>query len=360
MAEDVQALRAQFMKKEKFIKDVVRNDARSVYQFVSAVRKEFEKEKNIMAAKLHFLFKVAQAFAPGAPAKPSDDAVTFHGHLQKIVENQLKHMGEVLPQTDPPSNQPVKPNIPTGAMIKDIIQQYIETKELLKRKIKSFVLTRRAGMVQSRLDEMVRQMKASGGVEKFAADMPVDVFLERQEAGIVVDLVLDDMAEKTAKLDKAVNRIVEWRSRNAAAPAGPEESDRREKEMQGLVQDLIDEINNLKTQEKLCGETENGILNNPEGRAELSKLRSNLSEQKINVAVVLDALTAAKKTGPDGNPMLRPEEIQENVESSLNACDKIESLIKDERNIYLNVRKWESTPGKFQDDISLAAPIASS
>lgn len=359
MAEDVQLLRARLMKKEKLIKDIMRADARPSYQFVSMVRKEYEKEKNVMAAKLYFLYKIAHAFAPGAAARPSADIPTYDGHLQKIIEDQLKYVGAWMERIEQKSKSQPKPAAPGGAMIKDIIQQYIETKELLKQKIRTFVLTRRSGMVQSRLDETVRQMKADGGVERHAGGLSVEEFLKKQEGAIVVELVLDEMSEKTSKLDKAVNRIVEWRAKNAAPPATSSDADRREQEMQNLVRVLVDEIDKLKSQEKLGTDPESGILNSADGRAELGRLKSNLAEQKIHASVLHDCVAAAQKSGQDGNPALRPEEIQENREAALNTCDKLEASIKDERNFYLNLRKWETTPGQFQEEIALIAQIAS-
>lgn len=353
MVEDVQFLRAQFMKKEKLIKDVVRMDSRPAYQFVSAARKELEKDKNVMAAKLYFLFKFAKPFSPGGAGQATEDTKIMHGHLQKIVDQQMKYVDVWMAQAEQKAKPKAGPDVPTAAMIKDIIQQYIQTKELLKQKIRSYILTRRTGSIQKRLDDAVRDMKPKGGVEAFAGGLPVEEFLKRQEMAIVVEMVMDDMAEKTSALDKVVNRIVEWRAKSAAVPSNTIESRLADQEITALVLQLMEEINKLKDREKLIGGTESGIVNTADGRAELARLKSNINEQRVHIRVLEEPLTKSL------DPATKTAEFQGNNEMALNACDKIETLVKDERNMYLNFRKWEVPPGQFLEEMSLSTQIIS-
>src|SRR3990167_2159442 len=222
MAEDVQVVRAQLMKKEKMVKDIARTDGRPSYQFLSTVKKELEKEKNAMAAKFYLLFKIAQPFSPGGAGVPTEITRTMHLQLQKVIDDQLKYVNGWLSVSEQKARSQDRGLAPNSSMIKDIIQEYIITKDLLKQKIRGFVLNRRAGVIQTRLDDTVREMKGKGGVEACAGQTPVEEFLKKQETGIVVELVMEEMAERTRELDRTVNRIVEWRAKVSARPPTPD------------------------------------------------------------------------------------------------------------------------------------------
>ncbi|OGH56346.1 MAG: hypothetical protein A3G34_14550 [Candidatus Lindowbacteria bacterium RIFCSPLOWO2_12_FULL_62_27] len=359
MAEDVQVVRAQLMKKEKMVKDIARTDGRPSYQFLSTVKKELEKEKNAMAAKFYLLFKIAQPFSPGGAGVPTEITRTMHLQLQKVIDDQLKYVNGWLSVSEQKARSQDRGLAPNSSMIKDIIQEYIITKDLLKQKIRGFVLNRRAGVIQTRLDDTVREMKGKGGVEAFAGQTPVEEFLKKQETGIVVELVMEEMAERTRELDRTVNRIVEWRAKVSARPPTPDssESGLAEQESQGLVRTLIDEITRLREKEKLVGGSESGIINLAEGRAELARLKSIIHEQNLHVGVLGKLIASAIPV--EGKAPRQPEEILQNNEAVLNTTDKIETLIKDERNVYMNFRKWEAPPGQFQEEISQAIQLVS-
>src|SRR3989338_5163903 len=87
--EDPAALRARFMKKEKFIKDVIFSDSRQGYQFFSSVKKDFEKEKNVISVKLYFLYKLGQIFAAGRGGAGMEDLLQMAAFLQATVLSQI-------------------------------------------------------------------------------------------------------------------------------------------------------------------------------------------------------------------------------------------------------------------------------
>lgn len=351
MAEDIQALRSKLMKKEKLIKDVMRKDARATFQFLAAVRKEIEKEKNLPEAKLYLLYKVSLSYSPTAE-QTLDAAVPVAECFLKLLDEQLKHVDTHLAQMEQKSRPKASAETLSAAQIPDIIRTYMETKTQLKEKIKAFVLAHRAGVIQGRVAEAVEKMKADGGLEKFGGNESLETFMKKQESLIVFEMVLMEMGEKTAGLDRAVNRIVEWRTKSAAAAPGSATAELMDQEKNALIRDLVDEINRLKEKEKLSGGADSGLAQNAECRAELAKLRSNVAEQKVNLSVICDVSAESLRKTPDGKPAAKPEEVLNNKQTALNSCDKIESLLKDERNLYLNFRQWESTPGQFLETLS--------
>jgi len=349
MLEDIQAIKAKWMKHEKLIKDVMRTDGRSTSQIISTLRKEVDKEKNILPAKFVFLYKTAQAFAPTSGQTLSETHVRMVEHLMAILQNQIKFLSAMMESVETRTAQKARDAVFTSADIKGIIQQYIETKELLKRKIKEFILTKRAGLLSGRVDQAMAPFKSSGQLDAMDPDNR-EVLRNKQEAAILVELVIDEMANRTAKIDQAVGKIVDWRARAAQAGAVEQEINR-------LIRELLVEINSLKERERLVGASESGITQSAEGLAGLAKLRSIVLEQKNNLSVLADAVIPKKDAGTLND--LKALENPVSKEESLGVCDRIETLIKDERNLYLDLRKFESIPGRFLEDLTLATEFLS-
>src|SRR3989338_3659554 len=105
--------------------------ARPPTQFQSTVKKKLEKKKNAMAAKFYLLFKIAQPFSPGGAGVPTEITRTMHLQLQKVIDDQLKYVNGWLSVSEQKARSQDRGLAPNSSMIKDIIQEYIITKDLL-------------------------------------------------------------------------------------------------------------------------------------------------------------------------------------------------------------------------------------
>lgn len=340
------------IKKEKFIKDVMFSDARQGYQFFSSVKKDYEKEKNVLSVKLSLVCKVAQIFQAGCRSSSIEDLVQMAGFLKTTLENQIGRFEEMWALNKGGN----APNAGGVMDIKEAVKEYILAKDLMKKKIIGFISKHRSGIIKTRAAAAVDYMKKNKDIPNPEDEPAMAAILQNKETEILMDIVYPELAKKTEHLEDTVNRLVAWRARVAAMPAASKTHPALESEKLELLKDFIQAVKEVKTQALEGSGVGEGIFKSPDGLGMLGGLKSNLNEQRMRANHFLEFIIGLKT-----NPEFSSKPMHEIEGSSVAqaACDKMEELMKDERNIYVDLRKWEPEPGRFFLDMSDAVKFPS-